>query len=359
VAVAAAIVAASGGAGPAPGGGPAQAAVTRPDPTPAQIAGQRVVVGFAGTTPPPSLVRRIRRGETGAVIIMGPNVAGRAALARLTRRLQAIPRPASVDEPLLIMVDQEGGQVRRIPGPPARSAAVMGAGDPVSTRAAGVATGRLLSRTGVGADLAPVADVAGAGSALSRHERTFGSSPAAVARHAVAFADGLRAGGAIATAKHFPGLGRTRVNTDDAPVTIHRSAALLRRVDARPFAALIAHGVPMVMISAAVYPGFDPGTPALLSRRVVVGELRTRLGFDGTVITDALDTPALAAVGSDAVVAVRAAAAGNDLLIYIDMGRGIRAARALRSALDSGRLRADAARASVDRVLALRAGLRA
>jgi beta-N-acetylhexosaminidase len=355
--VAAALVAAAG-AGPGPGGAASAAEPpARPQPTAAQLAGQRVVVGFSGTTPPPALVRRIRRGETGAVIIMGPNVAGRAGLARLTRRLQAIPRPAAVDVPLLIMVDQEGGQVRRIPGPPTRSAAEMGAGDPRSSRAAGVASGRLLARLGVGADLAPVADVAGPGSVLARFGRTFGTSPAVVSRHAVAFAGGLRAAGVIATAKHFPGLGRARVNTDDAPVTIHRSAAVLRRVDARPFAALIGHGVPMVMTSSAIYPAFDPGTPALLSRAVVTGELRGRLGFGGTVITDALDTPALAAVGGDGAVAVRAAGAGNDLLVYIDFTRGVRAAEALRTAFGAGRLRPGDARASVERILALRAGL--
>lgn len=323
----------------------------------AQLAGQRMVYGFSGTTPPADLVRRIRRGEAGAVIIMGGNVASRAALRHLTARLQAIPRPAAVDEPLLIMVDQEGGQVRRIVGPPGRSAAQMGDAGPRSTRAAGVATGRMLRAVGVGVDLAPVADVARPGSALSRFGRIFGATPARVSRSAVAFADGLRTGGAMATAKHFPGLGAARVNTDDAPVTIHRSATQMRRVDMRPFEALIAHRVPLVMTTAAIYPAFDRGTPALLSRRIVTGELRDRLGFAGVVVTDALDTPALAPVGGDGAVAVRAAGAGNDLMLNIGFGRSVAGANGIAAALRSGRLKEDEARASLRRILALRARL--
>lgn len=327
-----------------------------PAPSVRQLAGQRIVVGFPGTRPPAWLVRSIRRGDTGGVILMGANVANRSALARLTAQLQAISRPASVDEPLLIMVDQEGGAVRRIAGPPVLSAARMGAGDPRVTRAAGRSAGRMLRSLGVTVDLAPVADVAGPESALAREGRTFGRQPRRVARHAVAFAAGLRAAGVLATAKHFPGLGAARVNTDQAPVSIRRSAAVLRRVDAQPFAALIAHDVPLVMTSAAVYPALDPGRPALLSAAVVRGELRGRLGFAGTIITDALDTPALAAVGDDRTVAVRAAQAGNDLLLYIDPVRGATAADALAVALADGRLDRRAARVSFARVMALRAG---
>ena len=326
----------------------------RPPPTVAQLAGQRVVYGFAGTAPPPSLVGRIRRGEAGAVIIMGGNVQSPRRLAQLTARLQAIPRPSAVDEPLLIMVDQEGGAVRRVPGPPFGGAGRMGAGDPGATRVAGRAAGRLLRQAGVAVNLAPVADVAGPGSTLAREGRTFGASPAAVSRHAVAFATGLRDAGVLATAKHFPGFGSARVNTDDAPVTIRRPAAVLRRVDMRPFRELIAHDVPLVMTSSAVYAALHPGTPALLSRTVVTGALPTRPGCRGLVVTAALARPAAVPAGGDAAVAVRAAGAGNDLLVYIDERRAAAAAAGLRAALGSGRLRHDEAHAALERILEVR-----
>ena len=324
-----------------------------PAPSVRQLAGQRIVVGFPGTRPPAWLVRSIRRGDTGGVILMGANVANRSALARLTAQLQAISRPASVDEPLLIMVDQEGGAVRRIAGPPVLSAARMGAGDPRVTRAAGRSAGRMLRSLGVTVDLAPVADVAGPESALAREGRTFGRQPRRVARHAVAFAAAVRVGRVLAPGKNLPRLGGARLDTGTGS---GRPAAVLRGVDAQPFAALIAHDVPLVMTSAAVYPALDPGRPALLSAAVVRGELRGRLGFAGTIITDALDTPALAAVGDDRTVAVRAAQAGNDLLLYIDPVRGATAADALAVALADGRLDRRAARVSFARVMALRAG---
>jgi beta-N-acetylhexosaminidase len=256
------------------------------------------------------------------------------------------------------MVDQEGGLVRRLPGPPARSAAELGSAGPAAARAAGAAAGGLLHRAGINVDLAPVADVAREGSALARDGRTFGGSPAAVAGAAVAFANGLRAAGVAAAAKHFPGFGAAQASTDEGPVRIGLPAAALRRVDMRPFRALIAHGVPIVMMSTAVYPALDPARPAALSRAVATGELRGRMGFGGVVVTDALDTPALAPVGDTGAVAVRAVAAGGDLLIHTGLGSGETAAGAIARELRAGRLPAGSARRSVARVLLLRARLR-
>jgi len=326
--------------------------------TPEQLAGQRVVYGFSGTAPPPALVTRIRRGEAGAVILLGANVDGLRGVRSLVARLQAIPRPPALDAPLLMMVDQEGGLVRRLPGPPSRSAAELGSAGPAAARAAGAAAGRLLHRAGINVNLAPVADVARDGSALARDGRTFGGSPAGVAGAAVAFADGLRAAGVAAAAKHFPGFGAAQDSTDERPVTIDLPAAELRDDDMRPFRALIAHGVPIVMLSTAVYPDLDPGRPAALSRAVATDELRGRLGFRGVVVTDALDTPALAPAGGTGAVAVRAMAAGGDLLIHTGFASGQTAARAIARGLRAGRLPADSARRSVARVLLLRARLR-
>jgi len=177
-----------------------------------------------------------------------------------------------------IMVDQEGGAVRRIPGSPARSAATMGAGDPAATRPRG-GRGSAAGRVGVGVDLAPVADVAGPGSILARMDersapRGGGGAPRG----------GLRAGsrqaGILASAKHFPGLGTARVNTDDARwcCAAHGRPCGRRRAAVRgPYRP----DVPMVMTSSAIYPALASGVPAMLSRTVVTGELRGRLGFGG------------------------------------------------------------------------------
>ena len=325
--------------------------------TPAQLAGQRMVYGFPGTTPPADLVRRIRRGEAGAVILLAPNLPSRAAAHALVARLQSVPRPAALDAPLLVMVDQEGGRVRRLPAPPTRSAADLGAQGPRAARAAGRAAGRALAGAGINVDLAPVADVARPGAALARDERTFGRSPGRVAGAATAFAAGLRDAGVLATAKHFPGIGAATVSTDQAPVRIRLSGAELRRVDLRPFRALISHDVPMVMLATAIYPDLDPGVPAALSRAVATDLLRGEMGFAGLTVTDALDTPALAPLGADGAVAVRAAAAGSDLIIHTGYDAGTASAAALARSIRTGDLPRAGAEDAVARILAMRRAL--
>jgi beta-N-acetylhexosaminidase len=316
-----------------------------------------MVYAFPGTTPPPDLVRRIRTGRAGAVILFSDNLPTVAAGRALVRRLQAIPRPAAVDEPLLVMTDQEGGAVRRLPGPPARSASSLGAAGPVASRAAGRAAGRLLRGVGITVDLAPVADVPRPGSFLAAEGRTFASAPSAVAADATAFAQGLADARVAAAAKHFPGIGAARRSTDLAPVSIRLGAGQVRGVDMAPFRSLLAARVPMVMLATASY-RLDPGVPAALSRRIATGELRNRLGFTGVTITDALDTPALAPSGGTGAVAVRAAGAGSDLLLHTGYAAGTTSAAALAAALRAGRLDRARSEAAVARILALRASLR-
>ena len=306
---------------------------------------------FRGTTPPKRLRLRIARGEAAGVILFGDNVRSIAQVRRMTRSLQAIHRPAGLRAPLLVMVDQEGGLVKRLPGAPDRSPPQMSAtGRPSVARSEGRATARTLTTAGVNVDLAPVLDVARPGSNIESDGRSFGRDAATVIRYGDAFVRGLRAGGIAATAKHFPGFGRARFNTDDRPVYIRASASTLRRVDERPFASV---PTDLVMVSSAIYPALD-SQPALLSRKVIGGELRGRVGFNGVTAADNLDGGALAAQPD---VAIRAAAAGDDLLLYLHYQSAAHAVETLAKALRSGRLGSAAARMSMARILALRGGL--
>ena len=341
------------GSGAAPAAAPVDATAL----TPAQLAGQRIVYAFQGTTPPPALVRRIRRGEAGAVILFSTNAPTNAAARALVRRLQAVPRPRAVDRPLLVMVDQEGGPVRRLQGPPARSGAQLGAAGPAAARQAGRAAGRLLRSVGANVDLAPVADVGRAGSALMREGRIASTSPARVSAVTVAFSRGLAEEGVAASPKHFPGFGAAVVNTDEAPARITVPAAELRRVDLMPCRALIDHGVPVVMLSTAVYTALDPARPAALSPRIATGELRGRMGFRGVSVSDDLDTPALHSRGGTGAVAVGAARAGTDMLIFTGEASGGRAADAIASGIARGTVPRAQAEASVARIMALRGAL--
>ncbi len=339
------------------GGAPVAAGVDTAALTPAQLAGQRVVYGFEGTTPPPDLVARIRRGEAGAVLLLGSNTPTNAAARALISRLQAIPRPAALDRPLLVMIDQEGGPVRRLKGPPERSGAELGAAGPAAARAAGLAAGRLLRSVGANVNLAPVADVGRPGSALVAEGRIAGTSAARVTRVTVAFSAGLADAGVAASPKHFPGLGAAPANTDAGSVRIPLSATVLRGVDMRPFRALIEQGVPMVMLSTAIYPSLDAVNPAALSRSISTVQLRTGLGFQGVSVSDDLDTPALEPIGGPGTVGVRAAGAGTDMLIYAGYDSGARAATAIARSISSGALSRAAAERSVARIMALRGEL--
>jgi beta-N-acetylhexosaminidase len=326
--------------------------------SPGQLAGQRVVAGFQGTTPPHDLLRRIRRGKVGGVILFGQNVTSRSQVARVVRRLQSVPRPSAVDEPLLVMVDQEGGPVRRLPGAPLNSAAEIGATGRVgAARHAGRAAGRNLRSARVNVDLAPVADVARPGSAMEREGRSYGRRPRKVARFASAFARGLHHTGVLATGKHFPGFGAARANTDLTRVTIDTPLRRLWRVDERPYRALFRSGVRLVMLSTAIYRALDPGTPAAFSRRIARGELRRRLGFRGVSMTDALGTPATAPYGDAAQVGVRAARAGVDVMLYSSCAAGKAAARQLARAIRRGRVHRSRAERSVRRILEVRGRL--
>jgi beta-N-acetylhexosaminidase len=321
--------------------------------TASQLVGQRIVLGFQGAQPPVAVERMIRAGHVAGVILFADNLPGRAVGRRLIRRLQAIPRPPGLSDPLLAMIDQEGGLVKRIDGAPTASARTMGARGAAFSRAQGRRAAANLRNLGVNVDLAPVLDVARTGGTIAETERGFGSTATTVAAAAVPFAAALQAGGVAATAKHFPGLGSARLNTDDAVQRIGLSRPVLRAVDEAPYRAFVAAGGELVMLSTAIYPAFS-SEPAAFSRAIATVELRQRLGFDGVSITDALDTVAVRAFGGTAKVARAAAEAGVDLLLYVEADEAARARRALLRALRRGNLSRAAFEESASRVLRLR-----
>jgi beta-N-acetylhexosaminidase len=214
-----------------------------------------------------------------------------------------------------------------------------------------------LRQVGINVDLAPVLDVGRPGGVIAETERSFGSTAARVEATAIPFAEGLEAGGMIATAKHFPGFGAARENTDFSTERIDLSKAELRRVDERPYAAFAAGGGRMVMLSTAIYPAFSD-RPAAFTRAIATGELRNRLGFEGVSVTDALETPAVEDFGGTAKAAVAGARAGADVLLYARLGPGERAWKALLAKLRSGALDREEFEEAAQRVLDLRGELR-
>jgi beta-N-acetylhexosaminidase len=320
-----------------------------------QLAGQRLVVGFLGTRPPAAVKTMVREGRVAGVILFAENFPSREAGRRAIAELQAIRRPPGLRDPLLVMTDQEGGLVKRIDGAPTASAAQMGARGAAFAREQGRATAANLRDVGVNVDLAPVLDVARPGSDTEDTERGFGSSAAGVDATATPFAAALQEGGVTATAKHFPGLGSARLNTDFAVQRVPLPRATLRRVDEAPYRSFVETGGEMVMISSAIYPAFSQ-RPAAFSRPIATGELRTRLGFEGVSITDALGSTAVTDFGGPAKAGVAAARAGTDILLFTDFRSGVRAGDALLRGLRSGRLSRAEFETAAGRVLRLRHG---
>ena len=322
---------------------------------PGELVGQRLIAGWEGEEPPGGLKRMIRSGGVAGVILFDDNVGSRSSTRRRMSELQRLaPGDAG---PLLVTVDQEGGLVKRLPGPPDASAEVMGSQGPEFARAEGRRTARSLRSYGINVDLAPVLDVARPGGAIDNEARSFGGSPERVSRIGVeGFAAGLRDGGVAATAKHFPGLGMVATNTDFASQKVRTSKSQLRRTDEPPFEAFAGSGGELVMLSVATYTAFSD-RPAAFSRSIVTGELRRRLGFEGVSITDGLGAAAAQAFGGDGEIALAAVGAGNDLLLYTDWREARSARNLLRERLAKGRLDREEFETSVARVLALRDSL--
>jgi beta-N-acetylhexosaminidase len=316
-----------------------------------KLLGQRIMVGFQGTTAPRWLLRDVRDGCVGSVILFAENLQSRSQSLALTGALQRAAR-AGGNPKLLIATDQEGGEVKRVPGvaPTLSPPEIVRTGQISTAATQGRATATGLRRWGINWDLAPVVDVpTSPGAFIWRQGRAFSFSAATVARYASAFARGLQSRGVAASAKHFPGLGSATTDTDFAHLQLHPTAAQ-RAAALEPYEAMIPAGVDSVMASVAGFDAYDrTGTVAALSRPIVTGLLRGRLKFSGVVITDALGS----STGHDERTAgVLAAAAGSDILLYTDSAP--RELAALRSALSGGRLSRAEAGASYRRIITLK-----
>jgi beta-N-acetylhexosaminidase len=334
--------------------GGAAHARTAAAPTLLQLVGQKLVVSMTGTTPSASLLGRARRGEIGGVIVHRFNFSSSARLRSIAAALQQAA--ASGGQPrLLIAVDQEGGSVKTIPWlPPVRSPdRVRSIPD---ARVDGRRTGAALLDLGVNTDFAPVADVPGSTrSAVYRQGRTWSFDARTTARLAGAFALGLANAHALATMKHFPGLGLATADTDRAVVRITASRARLEP-GLLPYRGT---RVPLVMLSNAIYDAYDRTNAAGWSREIATQLLRGELGYRGATITDSLDGAAHARRIAPNGLAIAAANAGTDLILLTGGEVATRNVfTTLLQAAQRGRVHRSSLLASYQRILALKAGLR-
>jgi beta-N-acetylhexosaminidase len=284
--------------------------------------------GFVGTRAPDWVLRRVAAG-LGGVVLFARNVS--PALPELS---------ASLGE-VLIALDEEGGDVTRLEAERGSSYPgnlALGVVDDVAlTERVAAAIGSDLRAAGVNVNLAPVADANTNPDNPIVGVRAFGADPELVARHVAAFVRGTQAAGVAACAKHFPGHGDTRGDSHvELPVVAGDLEAALV-----PFRAALAADVRCVMPGHLLVPALDAEAPASLSRRIVTGLLRGELGFDGCVITDALEMKAVSATVGIEESAVRALEGGADALCLgadVDDELTERVQRAVLAAVREGRL---------------------
>lgn len=291
--------------------------------------------------------------HAGGMIVMGRNIGPDIAAVRAT--LDELQSLAAV--PLLLATDQEGGRVARLRAPLTTfpSAQVIGAaGDVDLAREVARVTGVELAQAGINFNFAPVADVNSNPANPVIGDRSFESTPGAVAPFVRAQIEGYTQAGVLACAKHFPGHGDTHVDSHFDLPTVAGDLAALESRELIPFRVAITAGTPAVMTAHILFPALDPsGVPATMSRPILSGLLRQTLGFNGLIVTDCLEMKAVADRWGTARAAVLAAQAGADvLLVCHTLDRQRETFNALRAAVEGGELPIERVEDAVSRVLA-------
>jgi beta-N-acetylhexosaminidase len=267
--------------------------------------------GFVGTTLPDWLERRLQNG-LGAVCLFGQNIVSPEQLRLLTTEILAA-NPLAV-----IAIDEEGGDVTRLyqgSGSPYPGNAILGRLDDVSyTEEVGRLVGWELRKAGCTLTFAPDVDINSNSDNPVIGVRSFGVDPARVGAHSAAWVRGLQATGIGASPKHFPGHGDTALDSHLAMPIVDLSLDALRERELVPFRAAIAAGAKTIMTSHILLPQVDPTHPATLSSTILGGLLRTELGFEGVIVSDAIDMTGASGILGIPRAAAAALAAGCDLL---------------------------------------------
>ena len=252
-------------------------------------AGQRLILGFEGTSIPDGLRELIRQAAPAGFILFARNIEEPAQVRELNRELASL-LPDSL--PPLRSVDQEGGRVQRISGTAWPSMRWLGnAADLTLTRQIAFAMGRELAACHFDLNWAPVADVCEGSGVIG--DRSFSGDPDVVAAHVAAFIEGARAAGLASVVKHFPGHGAASGDSHNELPVVELDRPELERRDLTPFRAAIAAGVGGIMSAHVRFPAWDEDLPATLSSRVIDGVLRQDLGFGGVIFSDDMEMAAL------------------------------------------------------------------
>jgi beta-N-acetylhexosaminidase len=314
--------------------------------------GELLALGFEGTALPDEVVDLAAESGLGGVVLFARNCPSLDAVLTLTEAARAL------GPDVLVLVDHEGGRVHRLPPPFTRfpPAATIGAsGDAELAAEVARAMARELRAAGFDSGLTPVLDCLTDPRSVVIGDRAYAGDPEMVAACGVAFVHAALAEGLVPVAKHFPGHGRTPLDSHLVLPEVAAPFDELERVELGPFRQALAAGCPAVLVAHVRYPALDAEWPASLSAEITGGLLRGRLGFSGLVLSDDLEMAAVRAGWGVGAAAARFLAVGGDLaLVCRESATRDDAVAAVGHALRTGTLSQDAASTARERRAALR-----
>lgn len=323
--------------------------------------GQVLAIGFHQLHPSPEIIELIQKYRVGNIILFQRNIQNIQQVQELTNRLQTIAREAGHRQPLLVMIDQENGMVRRFgqnttifPG----NMALGAIGSAQIAYDVALAAGRELQALGINMNLAPVMDVNNNPANPVIGVRSFGEDAHLVARLGTAMVQGYRAAGILTCLKHFPGHGDTAVDSHLALPIIPYAMGRLEAIELVPFKRAIEAGADSVMIAHMYLPALMQNEmgPATLSHAVITELLREKLGFKGLIISDCMEMQAVSdTVGTERGI-VGALKAGTDLvLVSHTYARQRGSIEAIQAALQDGSLSEERLQQAAEHVMQLKA----
>lgn len=315
--------------------------------------GQMIYAGFYGLEAPDHILQWLSEGKIGGVILFGRNIDTPEQVAKLTDSLHRAAK-----YPILVSIDQEGGIVARFrqgftefPG----AMALGAAGSETLAEEVALTMAKEMRALGINWDYAPVVDLTHDINNPSVGTRSVGADKELVGRIAAAQVRGLQAGGVAACAKHFPGIGRSPVDTHVALAVVEGSVDEVLATDLEPFRRTVEAGVATVMVGHVKFAALDPDYPSTLSPVIIQKLLRENIGFTGMTSSDCMEMNAITHYYTPAQTAILAALAGIDTILFSHTREVQEAAYdGLLEAVQSGQVPETVIDAAVTRILNLK-----
>ncbi len=320
-----------------------------------QMLGQKLIFGFHGSELSEEFIQLIKEYKIGNVILFLRNVKSADQLRRLCAQIQELIL-AETGYPAFIVIDQEGGMVTRLPQDAVNvpgAMALAATNDPENAGKAAEITIRQLRGLGANFNMAPVLDVNNNPKNPVIGIRSFGDDPGKVAAFGVASAASYEDSGILCCGKHFPGHGDTAVDSHLGLPRVDKTQEELEQVELVPFRAAAEAGIPAIMISHVLFPKLvTEEVPCTMSRQVITGLLKEKMGYQGLILTDCMEMLAIQDYYGTPEGTVASIKAGVDLAeisstIALEWG----AAKAVNEAAERGEFDMEEIKASVEKIL--------